>query len=161
MAIGGRAVRGNVSTFKVLYEDRSAVIPDYAYVNETMRGAEDIIAVPPVGVGIVVHHVVLCPLHLFTRLRDIADHQVRVAVFLVPALVSPAAIRNVLLRVALTTGLRVHHVRFSPIRPPMAKVILLQHVLGVELRSHVRPQGHRRNAMISSVLIYQIEGEAA
>ena len=115
----------------------------------------------PVRVGVVVHHRLLVVCYRLSKVRNDASHEPRAAALSVPLTVRPTTGGRVLTGIARAASLAVHHVRLPPVRPPVAEVVVREHILGVQLRCGVRAEHDRRQAMTGPITVDEPEGKAS
>ena len=154
-----RPDRLNCSALEVLHERRTPAIPGDADVHGSMALAQDVVAMTPVRVGVVVHHRLLVVCYRLSKVRNDASHEPRATALSVPLSVRPTTGGCVLTGIARTAGLAVHHVRLPTVGPPVAEVVVREHILGVQLRCGVRAEHDRRQAVVGPITVDEPEGQ--
>ena len=146
----------NRSTLKVLNKGHAPTIESNADIHGAMGLPQNIVAMAPICMGIVIHHAPLMSSdRLFWR-RNCAVN-VQTAPIADPFIISPDAGRHVLGHIACATGLRIHHIRLAAVSPPVPKVIIDEHIFSMELCSGIGAKYNRREPIVCSVIVDESE----
>ena len=111
----------------------------------------------PVGMSVVIHHEPLQPSNSIARSGDAAVNIQAITVRRPPLAVCPPTGSSILRRITRPASLGIHHVRLATIDPPMTLIVVIEHVLGMELRGLVQTKRNGRQAMSSPVVVDEFQ----